>query len=281
MVQIITDSAADFESYEYEKLNVKCIPLYVSIGGREYKETVELSKDLFYQLLEQDDGFPHTAQPSPQCFAEKITEAQEKGDEIIIITLSSALSGTYQGAQLAKNIAEYDHCYVVDSLTATGGQRLLVEYAVRLRKKGKSAPEIVSAIEEIRSRIVLYACMDTMEYLCRGGRISHTTYTIGSIVHVKPIITVTKEGTVAIPSKAIGIRKGIGFMCGKVDEHPPDDNHPLYVMFTGNRKNAEILRTRLQEMGCEVPDDRIINVGAAIGSHIGPNACGLVYIQKE
>lgn len=156
----------------------------------------------------------------------------------------------------------------------------MVEYAVRLRDEGKSAREIVPAPEELRSRIVLYACMDTLEYLHRGGRISHTVYTIGSFARIKPIIHVNAEGQVEISAKTIGMRKGIDFMCRKVEQLTLDEEFPLYVMYTGDRTNGEVLRKRLREQGYAISDERIINVGAAIDSHVGPKACGIVSSKR-
>lgn len=281
MVQIITDSAADLEPYEYENLGVKCIPLCVSFGNKEYQENVDLSKELFYQLLTESKDFPHTSQPSPYTVECMLQEAMDAGDETVVISLSSGFSGFYQNLMMVKNMLDYDNCYVIDSKTGTGGLRLLVEQAAKLRDAGKTAREIVSEIEALRSRIVLYACMDTLEYLHRGGRISSTVYTVGSIANIKPILQISAEGLVEIPAKAMGMRKGMDFMCKKAEQYIPDEDYPLYVMFTGNRENGEKLALRLQEKGYIIPNDRIINVGAAIGSHIGPNACGLVYIKKE
>lgn len=281
MVQIITDSAADFEPQEYEKMGVKCIPLCVSFGDKEYQENVDLTKELFYQLLRESKDFPRTAQPSPYTVECMLQEAMDAGDETLIITLSSGFSGFYQNVLMVKNMLEYEDCYVIDSKTGTGGLRLLVEHAVKLRDAGKTASEITGEIQALRSRIVLYACMDTLEYLHRGGRISSTVYALGSVANIKPILQISSEGLVEIPAKAMGMRRGMDFMCRKLEEQTPDGDYPLYVMFTGERANGEKLAMRLKEKGYCVPENRIINVGAAIGSHIGPNACGLVYIAKE
>lgn len=280
MVRIMTDSAADFEPAELEAMNVTCIPLAVTFGEREYVENQDMSKALFYELLESTKEFPRTSQPSPQSFAAAYEEAKAAGDETVVITLSSGLSGTHQSAVLAKDLAEYEKCYVVDSLNGTGGERALVEYAVKLRDLGKSAREIAGEVETLRSRVVLYACMDTLEYLYRGGRISSAVYRIGSFAHIKPILHVDAEGRAEIPAKAIGIRKGMDYLCKRLETQPMDKKYPLYVMFTGNRANGEALAQRLRGLGYEIPDSRIVNVGAAVGAHIGANACGIVYIRR-
>ena len=280
MVRIITDSAADMEPQEYEQLNIRCIPLGVSFGGHEYRENVDLSKDEFYRLLGESETFPKTSQASPGEVEAVLREAMDAGDEGVFICLSTGFSGFYQNVCMVKNLLEYHDCHVIDALTGTGGQRLLVEHAALLRDEGKSAAEIRDAVEALRGRIVLYACMDTLEYLYRGGRISHITYKVGSIANIKPILYISHEGLCEIPAKAMGMRKGMDYLCKRLDFHKRDENFPLYVMFTGERSNGEKLAQRLRGLGYEIPDSRIINVGAAIGSHVGPNACGLVYIEK-
>ena len=278
MVRIITDSAADFEPAELEQQNITCIPLTVLFGQTDYHENIDLSKDRFYELLKSSEGFPKTSQASPQVLADLFEDAKRCGEEAVYITLSSALSGTYQSALFIREGADYDGAYVVDSKNATGGQRMLVEYAVRLRDAGKTAAEIVAGVEALRDRIVLYAAINTLEYLYRGGRISHTAYTLGTLAQIKPIIHVDHHGRVDIPAKAMGMRKGMEHLCKQVDSKPADANFPLYVMYTDDRSAAETLAMRLAEHGHTVHPDNIIQVGAAIGAHVGPSACGLVYV---
>lgn len=280
MIRIITDSAADFEPKELEKLNITCIPLSVHFGQEEYHENAELTKAKFYDLLLQSEEPPKTSQASPQILLDLFEDAVNAGDDAIYFTLSSALSGTYQSAVMAKNLTNSPLCHVADSLNATGGQRMILEYAANLRDQGKSADEILSATEQLRSRITLFACIDTLEYLYKGGRISQTAYKLGTLANIKPIITVEPDGSIGIPAKAIGMRKGMDYLCKHAQAHPADPNFPFYVMYTNNRTVAETLATRLESIGIPVPEDRIIQVGAAIGSHIGPNACGLVYVAK-
>ena len=280
MVRIITDSAADLEPREYEQRNITCIPLTVFFGEQEYQENVNLTKDQFYELVATGE-YPKTAQASPQVLMDLFEEAKAAGDEAIYICLSSALSGTYQNACAVRQMVDYDGCYVVDGKNATGGQRMLIEYAAKLRDEGKSAREIIAGVESLNGRIVLYACMDTLEYLYRGGRISQTVYKLGTLAQVKPIIRVSDDGRVEVPAKAMGMRKGMEYLCKRVEEREPDPNFPFYAMYTADRTNGETLARKFRDMGYDIPDERIINVGAAIGSHVGPNACGMVYIAQE
>ena len=281
MLRIITDSAADLSPAEYEKLNITCIPLTVMFGETEYQENVNLTKDQFYDLLLSSEAPPKTAQPSPQCLMDLFEEAHAAGDGAIYIPLSSGISGTYQTALMTKNMLDYDDCHVADSLNATGGQRLLVRHAAKLRDEGKSAEEIIAGIGDVRSRIVLFACIDTLEYLYKGGRISQTVYKLGTLANIKPIITVEKDGTIGVPAKAMGMRKGMDTLCKQVSAKPADPDFPFYVMYTNNRDVARELAKKLEALGIAVDEDHIIQVGAGIGSHIGPDACGLVYVAAK
>lgn len=279
MIRIITDSAADFEPWELEERNITCIPLVVTFGDTEYRENVNLSKVQFYELLADAQELPKTSQASPQILLEHFEEAKKAGDAAIYICLSSGISGTYQSAMMTKNLAEYDRCFVVDSLSGTGGQRMVVEHAVKLRAEGKSAEQIVAELEALRSRLSLFACMDTLENLYRGGRISQSAYTLGTMVQIKPIIQM--KGQVTVPAKAMGMKKGVEYLCRQVQKQPPDEAYPFYVMYTSSRENGVKLAMRFREMGYDIPDGRIIQVGAAIGTHIGPNVVGFVYVAKE
>lgn len=275
MVRIITDSAADFELEDIKELNIKVVPLSVFFGEDEYQETVNITKQEFYEKMAEAEEFPHTSQPSPESFMNAMQEAKDNGDEVVVITLSSALSGTYQSALLAKKTMEYDECYVVDSLSATLGERILVEHAVKLRDAGKNAAEIAAELEKLRSRITIFACVDTLEYLHKGGRISHVSYAVGSIAKIKPIITVSKEGKVEIPAKVMGKNKAFKFLDGKLHEIEPDTDYPVYAIYSYNKENVNELIA-----STEVKIDKAINLGSAIGTHIGPNAFGFIYIAK-
>lgn len=280
MVRIITDSAADFEPFELEKWNISCIPLKVLLGDTEYEENINLGKDQFFSLLASTGDTPKTSQPSPDHLMDLFAEAKAAGDEAIYISLSSGISGTYQTAVMTCEDAEYDGCHVFDSLNATGGQRLIVEYAVRLRDEGRNAKEILAALEAIREKVVLFACIDTLEYLYRGGRISQTVYKLGTMAQVKPVIRVSEAGTIEVPAKAMGMRKGMDQLCKRLETQKPSADHKIYAMYTADKTIGQTLAQKAAAMGYEIPEEQIVQVGAAIGSHIGPNACGLVYVEE-
>lgn len=280
MVRIITDSAAEFEPSKLREKDIICVPMQISFGDKEYKENENLTKAQFYELLESSEMLPKTSQPTPYDFETVIRDFRDNGDECVIITISSALSGTYQNAFIVKDTMEYGGCYIVDSLTATGGERLLVEEAARLRDSGKSAREIAELLEQLKGRVTLHAYVDTLEYLHKGGRLSKTAYTVASFANIKPLIYLSDEGKVEVSSKVLSLKSGINQICKKLEKEKPDKNYPMYIIYSNNRKNCDLLTEAVTACGFEIAEENIISIGATIGTHIGPNACGVVYVAE-
>lgn len=282
MMRIITDSAADFEPEEMKALGVECIPLGVSFGNEEYLENENLSKTEFFRLLRGAEEFPRTSHPGIFVYESIMRETREAGDTAVIITISSAISGTYETAMMGLEASgAADCCRVVDARTATGGQRMLVELAARLRDEGKSFGEIADAVEALRPKIRIFACINTLEYLYRGGRIPKTAYALGTAVNIKPIITVAEDGSVQVIAKMLGLHRGMNYILRQYRADPPDPAYPLYFMYTEDAENGRKLMEYMNRSGEAFADDTpVIPVGAAIGSHVGPGACGMVYIAK-
>ena len=197
-IRIITDSAADYSAQEIEKRQIACIPMTVTFGDTEYLDGRDITKEQFFELLTNGSDFPRTSQPSPASFLEYFEAAKEAGDTVIAVLVSSALSGTFQNAVLAKSMAEYEDIFIIDSKIATLGMRILVDRAVRMRDRGCSPQEIVTEVEHLKPRLRLFAGLDTLEYLAKGGRLSKTAATLGNLANLKPIITFTQEGNVTL-----------------------------------------------------------------------------------
>ena len=161
MIKIITDSTSDIDLKYAQELNVEVVPLKVIIDGKEYKDRIDLQPEEFYDLLVNSQTLPSTSQPSPQDFVDLYETAKNNNDSVIVITLSSVISGTYQSANLAKDLVDYDDIYVIDSLGTTQMQRLLVLKAVALRNEGMNAQDLYTFLEEYKHRIRLFAFVDT------------------------------------------------------------------------------------------------------------------------
>ena len=280
MIKILVDSSSDYSLKEAQEKGFYYASLNVMIEGQTYLDGQNLTPDQFYNILTNTKEFPKTSQPSPQDFLSCFEEAKTNGDEVICITLSSALSGTYQSACLAKNIANYDKIYLIDSLSATAGIRLLVGYAEKLIAEGTlSAAEIAAKTDELKSRIRICAGVDTLEYLCRGGRVSKAAAAVGEMAKLKPIITVTPEGTVSVMGKCIGKNKAVSFILKNLQEAAPDPEFPLYSVFTSGTETAEKLEQKAAAEGFQFTARQ--QIGSTIGAHTGPGVFGFVYISSN
>lgn len=280
-IRIITDSAADYSVQEIEKRNIICVPMSVTFGDKTYVDGADISKNEFFELLQNGKEFPKTSQPAPDSFLQCFNEAKEAGDTVIAILISSALSGTIQSAMIAKNMTEYDEIYIVDSRIATLGMRLLVDRAVVMRAQGADACEIVEELETLKTRIRLFAGLDTLEYLYKGGRLSKAQANIGSIVNLKPVITFDQEGSVELCGKQIGMRHAYKQIAKLMEEERPDVNYPVYFLYSYDKKNCAGFIQSLQKRGVDITAPKLRGIGATIGAHIGTGAFGVVYVKEN
>lgn len=279
MIKIITDSTSDIDVEYAKELNIDIVALKVIIDGKEYKDRIDLQPSQFYTLLEQSEVLPTTSQPSPQEFLNFYEEAKANGDSVIVMTLPSTISGTFQSANIAKDLADYNDIYVIDSLNTTQALRLLVLKAVALREEGKDVKDIYSALEEYKKRIRIIAFVDTLEYLCKGGRMSKTVAAAGTLLKVKPIIGL-KDGNLEMFSKARGTIKATSKIIELIHEDGEMDlNEPICVGYTGDNDGLDKFEQTLRDEfgfgdvmhGC---------VGPVIGTHAGPGARLITYVKK-
>lgn len=278
MVQIVIDSSSDYTLQEAESKNLAFIPISITMGDKDYLDGVNLERNAFFEMLTNSSDFPQTAQPSPQEFLNIFKEAKKTGDSVICILLSSSLSGTCQGAVLAKNMADYENIYIVDSLGAVCTIRILIEHACTLRAKGYSACDIARELDSLKSRIHLFAALDTLEYLSRGGRIPKSVAAIGDAARLKPIITLTAEGKVGVIGKCIGKNKAASHLMKDLSEYTVDTDFPFYTIYSYGTENCKHFEARLLQDGYQMTER--LQIGATIGAHIGPNAYGIVFVSK-
>lgn len=277
-VRIIVDSSGDYSMAEIEKRQITCIPMTIAFGEQQYTDGVDLSKDEFFEKLIGEDVFPKTSQPSPAEFAECFEKAKEAGDSVIAILISGALSGTIQSAKLAKDMVEYDDIFIIDSMSATLGIRMLADRAVRMRDQGAGAEEIAAELEELKPRIRIYAGLDTLEYLYKGGRLSKAEAVVGKLAGIKPIIAV-KAGEVVLQGKQRGVKQVCKQLAKILEEEAPDPNYPVYFIYAYDKKNCITFIQFLQKKGMEFGEVKTRGIGPTIGAHIGPGAFGIVYIK--
>ena len=278
MVKIITDSASDFEPNELKELMIDCIPLSVNFGDEEYKDNVTISKDEFFDKLKNTTETVKTSQPSLHDIVEEFEVAEHSKDGGVAIFMSSKISGTANTAQIACDMIGCKNVYVIDSLTASAGQKLLVEYAVKLRRQGKNSKEIYEEIERIKTKISLLACLDTLEYLHNGGRVSQTKAMLATVARIKPVIRLS-GGNVELLAKSFNIKRGIKSLAERLEREELNPHFPVYVMYSDNESLANDLTSDIKRLLPNVHSVETVKVGAVIGSHIGTNACGIAFVK--
>lgn len=279
MIKLLVDSSADYTKEEIENQHLLLAPLNIHIQGKDYLDGVNLFPDEFYTLLTTHEEFPKTSQPSPQEFVDLFEEVKASGDELICILLSSALSGTYQSAVLAKNIVDYEGIYLVDTLSVTAGIRLMVDKAQELIEEHKSAKEISEYLTDMRSRVKILAAVDTLEYLCKGGRVSKTAATLGNMAKLKPIVSVTLDGKVDLVAKRLGMNKSISYIVDSFMNLKVSKSSAIYSIYSYGIDNVEKLENKLNKKGYQ-PNQRL-QIGPAIGTHVGPGAFGICFVVEE
>ena len=279
-VRIITDSGFDVPDASDARLTV--LPLSITFGDTTYADGVDLTNDRFFELLIESDELPKTSQATPYAYTQIFEQVRAAGDEAVVITLSSGLSGTYQSALTAA--ADYPEVHVVDSKNVTIAQGILVQYALRLVDEGRAADEIASLVESARERLVLLALLDTLEYLKRGGRIPKSVGAIGELLSIKPVVGV-RDGEVVMLGKARGSKNGRNLLHQEVEKNGIDFAMPVLIGYSGLsdkllRKYLEDNRAIWEDKVAE-EDLPITSVGATVGTHVGPNAIALAFFRRE
>lgn len=279
-VRLITDSGADIPGEGAPGLTV--LPLSITFGDTTYADGVDLTNERFFEMLVESEELPKTSQATPFQYQQVFEEVRASGDEAVVITLSSSLSGTYQSAVTAA--ADYPEVRVVDSRNATIGQGILVLYALRLVDEGLSAAEVAERVEGVVGRVRLLALLDTLEYLKRGGRIPKSVGTIGELLSIKPVVGVS-DGEVVMLGKARGSKNGRSQLHQQVEKFGIDFTMPVLLGYTG--LSDRLLRKYLDdnraiwEGKVSEEDLPITSVGATIGTHVGPNGIALAFFARN
>ena len=274
--KIIIDSTVDLPAQLREK--TKVVPLVVRFGEEEYLDSVTINYQQFYEKLLVCQDLPTSSQPSPDSFAEVYQSVVDAGDEAVVLTISGKLSGTYQSACIAAE--DFKGIYVVDSTVAAVAAGVLAQYALQLADQGMDAKSIAQKLNEEKGRVRLFAVLDTLEFLKRGGRLSATAAMAGSLLNIKPVITLN-DGAIEVAGKARGLRRGNAMMTEQVAlAGGVDTNMPMQLGYTG--LSDELLQAYLAEntelWSSEVP---VSPIGSTIGTHVGPGAYAVAFFCKQ
>lgn len=271
-IQIIVDSTAYLTREYIDKHNIEVAELSVELDDIREKEGLPGCFSDFFRRFEKSQNFPKTSQPPVGEFVKCYEKAFERGDELIVITFSSKLSGTYSSAKLAADMFEDKKITVIDSKTAVGNYRAIVDKAINMSQDGSNAKEILKAIESIQNNMNISLTVESLEYLKRGGRLSNVQAIIGSLLNIKPIISLI-DGELIATDKVRGKKKALELMFSKI----PTDVKEISIEHVEYIEEAEriqdILANKFQNAKISVHE-----IGPVVGSHIGPKAIGICAI---
>ena len=276
--RIIVDSTADLMPEILDRVHV--VPLTVHFGEEELVDGVTIDKKTFYERLVESDVLPSTSQATPEAFMREFEKAKQAGEQAVVITVASKLSGTYQSAVLAAR--EYEHIHIVDSSTVAIGSSILVELACKLLDEGMNAKEIAQNLEEEKKKIVIVALVDTLEYLKKGGRISKTVAMVGGVLNIKPVLSII-DGEINMLGKARGSKMGNNLLIQEIEKAGGVDFAKPVLLGYAGLSDALLLKYIEDSKHIwegNLDEVRYTVVGSVVGTHVGPGAVAVAFFKK-
>jgi DegV family protein with EDD domain len=277
MIKIVTDSTAYLCPKEIEKYDITVVPLHIQLGNESFEEGEILNTEFFHRLRTNRNLFPTTSQPSVGKFVESYKRVASPNDEIISIHLSGEISGTVKSAQSAALLLPNYDINVVDSMTSVAGQGLIVKEAAYLAQQGKSKAEILKAIEFLSNNLTTLFMVDNLEYLKRGGRIGGASALLGTLLQVKPILTI--KGKINVYQKVRTKQKALTVIIDALEEAVKTYGYESMKAVIMNvdamneaKRFAELIKQRCPKLTFEHSD-----IGQVIRSHVGPGAIGIAF----
>ena len=272
MIKIFVDSGSSIKQEELSIYNVEVLPLKILINNVEYLDGVDLSMNSFYRALIEDKQFPKTSLPSLEDTSNRVLKAVEDGFDVIVITISSKISGTNNAFNML--FKDNPRVRVIDSLSAVGGMKILVREAQKYLDKPLDF--ICDKLNALAPRITALAVPETLEYLHRGGRLSMAGYALGTILKIKPILML--KSSVSVAGKAIGLKSAMKFLVQALNNC--DTNYPIIPSYTYNTAHLEELISKTPSEYVKLMTE-FDNIDPAVACHWGPNAFGFVFVAKE
>lgn len=274
MIRVLVDSGSSIKEFEKDKYNVDIIPLRILLGEKEYEDGVDLTMEKFYDELINKKQFPKTSLPNLAKVEDLVNSYTSSGDDVIILPISSGISGTCNAfKQLFQN---NKLVHVIDSLTAVGGIRIIVNEINKYRDK--TIEFIKDKVSKLINKIRVLAIPESLTYLTRGGRLSKVGFIVGTVLKIIPLISFEK-GKVHVMEKKRGLKNATRDLVNYVNEHC-DKNYPIVPSYTYKTDNLENMISLLDD---ELKPSLIEydELDAAISAHWGPNAAGFIFVEKE
>ena len=281
MIRIIADSTCDLSREDCEALGIELVPLTIHFGNEEYKDGIDISRKEFYDKLRKADKLPTTSQANPYQFGEVFAKHAANGDNMLVITISSKLSATYQSAAIAAETDGAGRVYIVDSGSASLGAAILIFHAAKLRGEGKlDAAAIADELRAISKRLIIYAVVDTIKYLKMGGRLSGGKALAAEIIGITPVIGV-EDGVVSAVGKARGENGRLRALARFIEEAKPDGDYGVcFASADADDKLPRYIDT-LYPLFPEGTAIYSVALGSVIGTHSGPGALGVAFVRRK
>jgi fatty acid kinase fatty acid binding subunit len=279
-VRVVTDSAADIPDELAAELGITVVPLLVHMGGKTYRDRVDLSGEEFFRELAATRSVTTTSLPSLESFAEAYRMLTAEGNQVVSVHLSSKLSGTYNAALMASTAdgVPAEAVEVIDSRALSMGQGWIAIRAAQAAHQGKSLDEVASLAEELVSRARVFGALDTLEYVMRSGRVSRLPGTVGTILSIKPILTTKPNGEALILERVRTRRKSMERLVELTAAEGELD--ALAVVHGADEEGARQLLEMLQPL--DPPQPIIVDhIGAVLGTHVGPGAVGVCMLKRS
>lgn len=277
MVKIFADSCCDLSPDLIKRYDIEVIPLSVLVNKKNYQDGIDLTPDDLFSAVQQSGELPKTSAPSVATFA----RAFAKYSQLMYISISSKLSGSFQSGQIALQSLPNIKGSLIDSLNLSTGIGLLVLRAADMAKQGKNLNEITHEIYSLVPKVNTSFVIDNLDYLYMGGRCSSMEHVMGSMLKIRPIIEVRKDGTLGVREKVSGSRKkGLKVLLDHFEKDKQAvDPARVFITHSGCDDDAEYLRSELQNI-LPIKEICITVAGATISSHCGPNTIGILYLTK-
>lgn len=276
-IHIITDSTSDISQAQAKQLKIDVVPMTIIFGSETFIDGVDLSSKEFYIRMRASEKLPKTSLINSETFIEKFKSFPDR-DDIIGIFISSELSGSLQSAFVAKDSLPNKKIHLIDSRFVSFGLTALVLYAVRLRDEGKSAQEIVSAVEDAKKRLVMVAVIDDLKYLRLGGRLSSASAFLGTIMRVKPLINID-DGKVLAVHKTLGLHMAFAWLVEQYQNADVDSSMPRLFGHSDAEETLEKFQKYVSKR-CDFPLENVYLIGPTVGVHAGPGSVGFCFFQK-
>jgi len=276
-LRILTDTSSGIQPEMAKKLKIELTHMPIMFGEEEFIDGLTISPSEFYDRLENGKLMPKTALINKQNFIEIFEDVKNKKEEMVVFPISKHLSATHENALSARKEVGYDKIYIVDTLQTTTPLFALVLEAILLRKEGKSAEEIFRICDELKTKIKIGAIVRTLKYLHAGGRLSMASATIGTVLNLKPIISIV-DGKVENVHKCVGLKSAFSYVKKVFLSENIDKTKPVYFCHTNNLFECQQLKNTFMEQ--KLIDGGTYDVGATVASHVGSGVVGIVYFVK-